>query len=361
MNKEVAYCKAIGIMSMVLGHCSCNIPYITQTIYMFHMPLFFFFSGFCFKTDYLNNPKIFLCRRIKGLYWPFIKWGLPFLCLHNFFYAINIYNSQYGYEGSVSHLYEMKETLWKGFLIVTSMRGEEQLLGGYWFLNALFWGALIAFCTLFLSGSLKKSFCKSKKYHIMIDISSIFGLVLSAAILSHYYIQIPHLNIGARPFMVASFFYMGYIFKSYQIPAFGWWITLIATLIVFVGGFLWRMPIGAQFYETRQILPYFFTAILGIWSVYSIVKKKLSEGGAICRTMSFIGTHTLDILTWHFLSFKIVSLCIIFIYDLPIARLAEFPVIVEYAKLGWWIVYFTVGIIVPLLPAQIKYRITHHS
>ena len=57
----------------------------------------------------------------------------------------------------------------------------------------------------------------------------------------------------------------------------------------------------------------------------------------------------MTILTWHLLSFKAVSLLIILIYGLPIEQLGEFPVIVEYATKGWWILYFVVGVGLPLL------------
>ena len=53
---RVTYSKAIGIILMVLGHCSCSVPYVTQVIYMFHMPLFFSFwitSNSC--SDFLFN------------------------------------------------------------------------------------------------------------------------------------------------------------------------------------------------------------------------------------------------------------------------------------------------------------------
>ena len=54
--------------------------------------------------------------------------------------------------------------------------------------------------------------------------------------------------------------------------------------------------------------------------------------------------NTLTILTSHFLTFKIVSLVIISIYVLPIARLAEYPVIYEYAEQVLWLAYFFVAI-----------------
>ena len=61
-------------------------------------------------------------------------------------------------------------------------------------------------------------------------------------------------------------------------------------------------------------------------------EKKKSSHGICTKALDFIGKNTLTILTWHFLAFKLVSLSIIGIYDLPIERLAEFPVIKEYSQ-----------------------------
>ena len=74
--------------------------------------------------------------------------------------------------------------------------------------------------------------------------------------------------------------------------------------------------------------------------------KMKSSHGICAKALDFIGKNTLTILTWHFLAFKLVSLLIIDIYDLPIERLAEFPVITEYSKQGWWIAYFIIAMVV---------------
>lgn len=68
-----------------------------------------------------------------------------------------------------------------------------------------------------------------------------------------------------------------------------------------------------------------------------------------------IGNNTLPILTWHMLCFKIVSILIINFYGLPMARLAEFPVIEEYSKQGWFLLYFLVGVLVPLWMSKSKF------
>lgn len=109
----------------------------------------------------------------------------------------------------------------------------------------------------------------------------------------------------------------------------------IAFCIVFIGSFFWRMDMDNQFYSNKKLIPAIVSAILGTWCVYSFPWDKL--GGKIAIALRFVGKNTLTILTWHFLSFKLVSLFIIALYSLPIGRLAEFPVISEYAQQGWWI------------------------
>ena len=68
----------------------------------------------------------------------------------------------------------------------------------------------------------------------------------------------------------------------------------------------------------------------------------------ISNVFSYIGEHTLEILTYHFLMLKVVSLLKIKYYDWDIARLAEFPAI-EENNTYWWIAYTIVGVSFPLL------------
>lgn len=103
---------------------------------------------------------------------------------------------------------------------------------------------------------------------------------------------------------------------------------------------------GQNSYSNKRFIPYIITAVLASWSFYSLFDKMKSSQGICAKILDFIGKNTLTILTWHFLAFKLVSLLIIGIYGLPIERLAEFPVITEYSKQGWWIAYFIVAMVV---------------
>lgn len=86
-------------------------------------------------------------RRIKGLYIPFVKWCIIFLLLHNAFYHLNIYNGEYGFRGVVSHIYGWQDFI-VNFLRIIRMGGNEQLLGGYWFLKTLFYSSILGCLTI---------------------------------------------------------------------------------------------------------------------------------------------------------------------------------------------------------------------
>lgn len=155
MNYRVTYSKAVAIILMVIGHSACSIPYFTQTLYMFHMPLFFFMSGFCFKDKYLAAPMTFVGKRLKGVYWPYVKWSILFLLLHNIFFDIHIYDADYCFRGWYIKPYTMDEILRNVPNLLLYMKGHDQLLGGYWFMKALFYSSLIAFGCLYLADRIK--------------------------------------------------------------------------------------------------------------------------------------------------------------------------------------------------------------
>lgn len=340
-NSDITCVKGIGIILMVLGHCSCSLPYVTQIIYMFHMPLFFFFSGYCFKEQYYYQPQKFLLRRIKGLYWPYVKWSLIFLLFHNLFFYLNIYNSTYGTNMGSDHIYSMQEFLFKAYTITTHMTGHEQLIGGYWFLRALFYGSILSFFSLFVTHKISKFYHCNELY---LEVGVLLLMVTLSLLISYYKIVIPYFHCGAHATHAATFYLIGHFFKKYKVRTLTKKESIIAFGLVILGSFFWRCDMNSLYYDNSKMIPFIVTAVVGTWCLYSLPWSSM-KGGAL---LYIAGEHTLPILTWHFLCFKIITLCIIFMYGLSINHLAEYPVIKYFAEKGWWLLYFFSGIGIPL-------------
>ena len=96
-------------------------------------------------------------------------------------------------------------------------------------------------------------------------------------------------------------------------------------------------------------IPFVVIAVLGTFMKLTISSSFDKSKNSLCIFLKYAGDNSLTILTWHFLTFKIVSYIIIVLYDLPIEELAYFPRIEKYSIMGWWVVYSIAGVTIPLL------------
>lgn len=122
--------KAICIMLMVVGHNGCP-TYLHDFLYLFHMPCFFFISGWLLSDKYIDDLKTGLLKKVKGSYVPFVKWTLIFLLFHNVFASVHIYADSYSWQTFIERVVR-----------TFTMTGGESLLGGFWFLISLFWASV---------------------------------------------------------------------------------------------------------------------------------------------------------------------------------------------------------------------------
>ena len=331
-DHSVTIAKAIAIILVVMAHASCP-EILLKWLAMFVMPLFFFMSGYCFKDSYLSDGRAFAMKRITGIYWPYLKWSLLFLLLHNIFFHLNIYSDEYGFSGRTSELYTSSDFLKRIISITTKMQGHEQLVGGYWFMKLLFVGSFF----FYLLAKLLHGSCWG------------VGVLLLATIsLSFFDWHLPYFGIGSREFFAATFLYIGYLYKHRH-----WtWhrhigINMVALVLMVIGSVFWFTTMHD--YEYWKVLPYALSAVLLVLTLLHLSERIAKRGrNFFVGFLLFTGDHTMEVLTWHMLSLKIVSLLIIAIYGLPIKQLSTFPVIEEYAHQGWWVVYWIVGVGIPI-------------
>jgi fucose 4-O-acetylase-like acetyltransferase len=84
--------KAFGIFLVVVGHVISSGNIISDWIYSFHMPLFFFLSGICFSKK-ISYPR-FVVRKIKSLVLPYIYVGILISLFELYFQSFNVLSKQ---------------------------------------------------------------------------------------------------------------------------------------------------------------------------------------------------------------------------------------------------------------------------
>lgn len=94
--------RAIAIFYVVLGHAITTFaaPAVyNKYVYSFHLPLFFFVSGYLFNIERNPNFRFFLKKRVKTLlipYFVFTFFAYIFVLASQYF---NLVNLDYSFEG----------------------------------------------------------------------------------------------------------------------------------------------------------------------------------------------------------------------------------------------------------------------
>lgn len=170
--------KGIGIILVVLGHCLAyeNQNKLFMMIYSFHMPFFFFLSGFLFKD---KSYETYLSGKLKTLLFPMI-----------FFQALNIIS--YGFL----------------FLLGFEKLHDTIAFSGFWFLGTL----LYVSCLYYMLS--KKFFSNFRRRNVIVltsaSIAMIFGLIYAKGISDQ-----PN-QLIATSFVAFSFYALGHICNTNQ-------------------------------------------------------------------------------------------------------------------------------------------------
>lgn len=333
-NNTVTYVKAIGIILMVIAHALSPETIAWRIIYTFHMPLFFIMSGYCFKNSYLNSPKQFLIKKIKGIYLPFVFYSLPFLFLHNLFCSIYIYDHNW--------TYSWRDFLWNTSRIVTRMSHNEGLLGTFWFLKELFWGNLIFFCAI-------------KCFNLRPAHLSLFLFILTE-VLCITHLRIPYFNVTYNSFFSAFFISIGYCWKNNNWHL-KWWMIILSPIAIAIELVI-KHSVSFNDLSPTGLILFAIPALGGTLIVFELCRVIAPRmKGFAEKTLNFIGNHTLPIMALHFLSFRLVSYVFIRVYSLPIDRLSEHPILHNYPSRGIWIIYTFAGIFIPMMLSLLMEKI----
>lgn len=328
--------KGLAIIMVAMGHIGTHGG---KLIYMFHMPLFFFISGYFYKESYTNVPIELLKKRSKTLYLTFIKYEIIFVLLHNLFYKINFYNSSadipqkaYTYANFCSNIVH-----------VLVFDGTELLLSPLWFLTSLFI-VTILFC--FISYIVNKTLKLKEIFRAVI----IIFLVIIGRFLTKIGMHIDNSLFGEEIFNVSFvallYFYVGFLYKKHELKIkMHILIASVALVILVIGAkYSFNMDMRINYY------PNFIVSIIGaISGIYFMVylSKKMDESKFKFTSLKYIGKNTIIIMALHLTCFKFVELLQILVYKLPLYSLGNYRIMNGEIWI-WWILYVTVGIGIPI-------------
>lgn len=174
--------KGIGILLVILGHITLTPNFLRIWLYTFHIPLFFFLSGYVFSGN--SDFKSFILKKIKSLLIPYLFFGLVLVLIQIWqSEPLNILNILVGFLNLITQ---------KKYLTV-------------WFLSCIFIVNIIMWCIIrFTKGDLYKSLLMSLVIYL---IGAFYNFKIGS--------NLPW-NINSA-FMMTIFFWSGYSLKCINI------------------------------------------------------------------------------------------------------------------------------------------------
>lgn len=349
-NRSVAIdlIKGLAIILMVIGHTETPAQ---NFIYLFHMAVFFMASGFLYKesaSDSLASVKDYILRKMKGLWVPYALWTAIFSILRNVFIDLNIYTANPMILSAVDSPYAAVTPYWTTKEIIINilkgciLPGNVQVGGALWFLATLLHISVLYVAVDFVFKQLLR------KERVIIA----QGFVSIAFLLLGYWFSLKGIFLFGivRAFSFYCLFYLGLVFNKYRETILDH--NLAKTGLVLAGSFLLLLVYnhlgGIALGENAFGNPLFLlTASIAGWLFLYEGSVFLKRVPFLCKTVSYIGKHTLPIVILHLLAFKIVSYIGVLANGQELYLVAAFPVL--YRGGLWWIAYTAVGIAVSLL------------
>ena len=368
-NTTISIAKGIAIILMVIAHAEAP-GWLCRFIFEFHMPLFFITAGYFFSLKYLNDEATFVKKRVKGLYWPFVKWAVFFLIIHNWMFDLGILNETFGNEaGGVTHPYswhQIQQNLWT---IVTAMAGYDAFLcGAFWFFRGLFVASILYLIIYKVVLKVLPSRAAASAPYIICLL-----MLLLCGWKTYEGLRVINLVQGGYRDMMGCFFFgCGFIFRrfvdAYHKATNRVYVSLPMTLVCAVVVFLFSKYLTANMNwrsTYTQFLSLPIPALLGFMMTYNISRWIDCTKGWVKKFLVYTGDHTLNIFIFHIISYKVVSLIKIWYYGLDPRQIGCHMVIHDHSQEDlFWILYTIAGVGIPLLGTwvseQVKARIREY-
>lgn len=354
-DTSITICKAIAIILVVVGHAGAP-TWLTNFVYQFHVPIFFLCAGYCFKLAYVDNAHTFLSHRLTRLYWPFVKWSLFFLVIHNVLLWMGILSTQYGTPtGGVAHAYSWHEFFQNTWNVVFTMSGYDGFTcGTFWFFRALFVSSIGFLVGMGVFRKLRRA-KDGTNSGTPTQTAALVGIVALLLIVwkiaSDLYI--PGIAGGGyRELLGMAFISAGFIISQNRKAIPRTWLMIAACLAVTVLGAIYFHSSMAYKTDFSGFFSILLPAIAGFLLVHQLSFRLDKASGKVAtlakRGLVYIGDRTLYIFAFHFIAFKLVSAIKVACYGLSWQEMGGHPVVLSNSGDAFWLLYAVVGVALPL-------------
>lgn len=325
-NQEIDLLKGIGIISIVVGHTFYAYApgEVRKFVYVYHLAIFFFCSGYLFKDSYLESLKIFLIKKIKSLYLPYLGFGFFFLFLDIF-------------RGNITG----KEVSFFATRVLC-LSSLNAFTGAMWFVKwlllteILFWGTLKIIVKRLHRGKITVIF-----YSIV--------MMLIGMVWSKYGITFAGIDIALVALPIITF---GYLYRLYEIVIVKFikynvlYCLFSAGVIVLLNYFTKEeVEFSIRHYYGNGILflPIVFMGIFFCITLAKVIQKNVYTE----KIVIICGKYSFWIMALHFLLFKIIDR--IYFWKNSSTLDYQESTILPYAYSQLRIVYIVIGCLLPVL------------
>lgn len=270
-------------------------------------------------------------RKLKGLYVPYVKWGLFYFLFANFISLV---------------LYGNVDQGWKSLIDILLFRNVHILISPLWFLKSLFFSEIFFFCILY--------FVK-QELRVFLTMLLLFTLGWYCS----YYKY--HLPFGINRELVTMFvLFLGYSCKKYAYnigliaykPKFVA-VVLLSCIVLLLVGALYGIKIDTMSCTFSYWLVYPFFTLVGVISLsciyYYWVKIIGNKSCLFIKIISLLSKSSLSILALHFTCFMLLSIVLDLCHVNKETNLFNGFI---YSSKFWWL-YSIIGILGPLVLAKL--------
>lgn len=239
-NIGVDFYKAIGICLMVASHASVLGITTDMFIHAFHMPMFFFISGYLYKSKDCSIRQS-VKRKTNSLIIPYISFGI----INSVFYIII-----YGF-----HLNPLLH-------LISFNTCNLPIAGALWFLTAFFFSNVTY---LLISKKLLHENIKTAVVLVLMLLGLFWDLILPSH-LTPFAINAGLVGLGLM--------HLGYLFRRsrFDVSILPWWLSLLMLCLALIGILLLNGPVNMRTGIYHNPVAFVFNAV-----IMSVLLLKISE------------------------------------------------------------------------------------